>query len=224
MFKSVQHLIEWFNEEGLPYYVICSKDGVISRNIKEKDLDTASHKLNATLERLSEDIYGQKYTVYIFSKPPNAKFNKNEADGLANFVRENKVSGTGESNTYLLNELRAQREQIAALQTQLNASLADDDDDIEKESESNVVGAIFNHPLTQGILSGLAAKFMGGESKAHAVAGVPSNDSITRIGAAIERLMAHDTELAGHLETLATIAETNPKQFKFLLGMLNNMG
>jgi len=233
MYKNVNSVIDWFIEENTPYYVVFSKDGILSRNVSIKDISTASDALRKTLERLEDDQYSIKYTIYIFNTPQKGKLKKEDAQGLVNLVFEKK--STEKNSDYLpypvYKALENQSKMLEALQQRLDLMQAveesEEDEEIEQNSTSNILAGIVNNPMVQNAIAGFITNavsnmnIFGKNNAPQAIAGIPDeNTEEEKIAKAITILYEHDKTLGDDLLKLANIAATKPDQFKMLLSML----
>jgi hypothetical protein len=237
MYKSIDRVIEWFEGENMPYFVVVSKDGVISRNTTMKTISDASDHLRKVLSRLEDDTMGLKYTIYIFSTPQKGKLKKDDADGLANLVFERKYAeSSGREYTpynQILQTIEAQNKVLLELSNRVNLIEAveesEEEEEVEQSMVGNVLNGIVNNPEVQGAIAGFVTNaisnmnLFGKNNAPVAVAGVPETKPHTeeeKIASAITILYEHDKTLGDDLLKLANIAATKPDQFKMLLSML----
>lgn len=119
------------------------------------------------------------------------------------------------------------KQMIEALQQRIN-ELEEDEEETEDTTGSNFIAGLVNNPELQTMVIGALSKLFQGQnsnsmSSNAQINGIKeSTDNDAQLNAAITILKVHDISLADDLTKLANIAETNPKQFAFLLSMLRN--
>ena len=233
--KNIDSIIEWFEDQGQPYYVIeCKTYGREAQNLREGDIEEAAEKLKKHLDEISKDESGATHTVYVSDAPikPGTKLKELMCMGYkAHKAPAEQREGYIPREQYYYNALAPAFEnlnkKIEDLQTQIVAMKmdeAEDDTEIEEKAENNVLGALMQNPAIQNVLAGIIANmaqgFAGGTAKPQAIAGIPEDVENDKIHTAIARLKKHDNNLGDDLLKLADMADTNPGNFKFLISML----
>lgn len=118
------------------------------------------------------------------------------------------------------------KQMIEALQQRI--SELEEEEDEEDTTGGNFIAGLVNNPELQTMVIGALSKLFQDQNKSSMSNNVQINginestDNEAKLKAAIEILKVHDMSLADDLTKLANIAETNPKQFAFLLSMLRN--
>lgn len=168
---------------------------------------------------------GKKAIDYV-----NVTFQLNNSDVQA--IGNNYVAGINESHRLeALYEkmLNQQKQTISELENRL-AALEDEEDSEEVEEENSVIGGIMKNPEIQTLLIGALTKFltpqnssMSNTARINGISeAMQSESQDEKIQAAIEILKQHDLSLGDDLLKLASIAESNVKQFNMLLSMLRS--
>lgn len=118
------------------------------------------------------------------------------------------------------------KQMFEALQQKINE--LEEDEEEEETTGNNFIAGLINNPELQTMVIGALSKLFQGQNSNNMnsvgqINGINKNsDNEAKLKAAIEILKVHDMSLADDLTKLANIAETNPKQFAFLLSMLRN--
>lgn len=119
------------------------------------------------------------------------------------------------------------KQMIEALQERIN-ELEEDEEEEEDTTGNNFIAGLVNNPEIQTMIIGALGKLFQPQNSSNMNNAAQINgineisDNEEKLKAAIEILKVHDISLADDLTKLANIAETNPKQFSFLLSMLRN--
>jgi len=229
--KDKSEIIQWFEDQEQPYYVIHDKSGRVAQNLRLSEMEEATERLTRDMGNLEKDTYGTMYTIYI-SEVPLKKGDKLKeflccsykaplapAEERSNFVPREQ---------YYYNHLQPVftklEEKITQLQDQILAlkmEESEDEEEVAENTQSNFLGAIMQNPAIQQVLAGLVVNTVNnltGAKQPMAMAGVPDDDQ--QITQAIEILKRHDDQLGGDLMKLADMAENNNGQFNFLISML----
>lgn len=238
--RPVETLIQQFNANDLPYYVMVdSKNFVVSSNIKSKDIAKGSEKLLSFVKTLPSTS-AANYKVYCFDEVPETKGTDAKAlqqclhlaDCVLSycpFYETDERREEKEHNKYLYSQRQMELDnKMDMIMAMLKAKQEEEtDEDLEEEAQpTNALAGLINNPKIQemliGMISGMASKFMTGGNAPQAIAGIPANteESEARLLSAIERLYNVDPSLPDDLHLLADMAEKNKVQFDMLLSML----
>lgn len=224
---GTRQILDWFTNEGLPYYAIMDKNVIFSSNKSNDDIDEVIEKLRKDLTAFEQNKNSDVLTFKVFEKPyRDAK----KDDGTAcRYVRlfDEYVGYVG----MIENKTNVQMQMIEALEKinnrleKLELQDSEDDDEIEESTtQSGIVGlideALKNEQMKSLLINGfmgLANRFI--QPKTTALAGIPEDQDI-KILQAVETLKKYDNNLGDDLLKLADIAEKDNGQFNFLLSML----
>lgn len=165
------------------------------------------------------NVLGQSaaiYTLRVYEDLNGAKIKSNTPDdGSFNFRLLDETAGMQHynNNNGLQSEVNALKLKIAELE---------EERDEEPGGDSlGALGEILQHPVVQQFMPEIIAYIKGSPPVPAKIAGVPT-DPNQKIQEALFILNGADVNFSDHLYKLATIARTNPAQFKMLLGMLDN--
>jgi len=224
-YKTIDAILEGFEEDGFPYFIVKDNRDICGYNRSEKDINKAADKLRSILEQANEDIYGTKYTVVVAEKPIQDiskvvgrvyKFVSPKQRSERTF--QDKAEYYGQ---YFNPQLQALQDKIRDLETKLQTKQLEEASEEEYEDEpqpnKNFLGALMENPQIQSAIATYIAGFLNSGNAPQAVAGIPDDTKITH---AIEILKRHDDRLGEDLLLLAQLAESDKKQFSMLLTML----
>lgn len=243
--SNLDQLIDNFTAGSAPFFVIMDGRNICQgKNATLEDVQEAADRLRNFLRTLPEDSKAI-YKIYCFEKVPHGKFQGEVKKVIANgdhdllltycaWMPKEISPETVEARAVARYQAQQEREQMRAEIAEIKQLLMkkaieeneEDDEEIEAQAQpNNILGALINNPQMQSVLSAslaaMVSKFFNPSGQPTAVAGVPGEDQESeRIAQAIDRLRVYDSELAAHLEKLATMAETNTTQFKTLLNFL----
>jgi len=227
-YKTIDLIIEGFEEDGFPYFIVRDNKDICGYNRSEKDMNKAADKLRSILEQASEDIYGTKYTVVVAEKPIGditkvvGRVYKYVSPKQQNSGRtfQDKAEYYGQ---YFNPQIQQLTDKIRELESKLQVKEleeAGEDDYEEPQVNKNFLGALIENPQIQNAIAGYIASFLNSGNAPQAVAGIPDD---TKIQHALEILKKHDEKLGDDLLLLAQLAEADKKQFTMLLTMLRSM-
>lgn len=225
-YKTVDLIIEGFEEDGYPYFIVRDNKDICGYNRSEKDMGKASDKLRSILDQASEDIFGTKYTVVVAEKPIQditkvvGRVYKYVSPKQQRSERtfQDKQEYYGQ---YFNPQIQQLTDKIKELESKLQIKELEEagDDDEEPQVNKNFLGALIENPQIQNAIAGYIASFLSSGNAPQAVAGIPDD---TKIQHALEILKKHDDQLGEDLLLLAQLAEADKKQFTMLLTMLRS--
>lgn len=189
-------------------------------------------ELKSFLNMLKRQGSNASFTLQIYESVEAAHIKSNTPNDGGFTFRLNKED-EGYTGNYL-------QDKIAELQKKL-----DEREDAEP-SKLGVIGEILDHPTIQavapmlitrlldaltGATTAIPAVAMAGPDQsaeyervyAETMASINGVNDVSKMDAAINKLLAVDAKLSDHLEKLARIATEKPEQFRMLLSMLDNM-
>jgi hypothetical protein len=239
--RGKENLLSQFAANECPYFIIVdSKYNCVGKNDKYEDISRASERLEAFVNTFDPDNRS-RYSIYCYEVLPDNKLkgkckdliNSGDHDYILSYTPYALQAQDEEAKTNwrVQNELnrREMAERLERIETALMAKQVaentEDDEDIAEEAEpKSMVGALMENPQIQGALAGALSawltKMLAPASAPMAVAGVPEDDKLTRLNAALDTLHQYDDQLIEHLEKLAAMAQKDTAKFKFLLTML----
>lgn len=157
----------------------------------------------------------------------NVTFQLND-NSVIPYQQGNFVAGINENHRLeaAVEKMQLQNKQmIEALNERINELEQEEE---EEDTGNNFIAGLVNNPEVQSMIVGALSKFFQPQNTSNMNSSAQINgineisDNEEKLKAAIEILKVHDISLADDLTKLAKIAETNPKQFLFLLSMLRN--
>lgn len=159
----------------------------------------------------------------------NVTFQLND-NSITPYMQGSFVAGVNDTHRLeaAIEKMQMQNKQMIEALQQRISELEDEEEDEEDTTGGNFIAGLVNNPEVQTMIIGALSKLFQGQNsnsmnKNAQINGINENlDNETKLKAAIEILKVHDISLADDLTKLANIAETNPKQFAFLLSMLRN--
>jgi hypothetical protein len=219
---GTRQVLDWFTNEGLPYYAIMDSKAIFSSNRNNDDIDEVADKLKRELLAFEQNKNSDVLTIKVFEKP--FKDAKKEDGAATRYVRlfDEYVGYLGRventQNDRMMQILETINARLAALET------VEEDEEEEVKQDTGLMGLIdtalkseeMKGMLINGFM-GLANKFI--QPKTTALAGIPEEQD-AKIAQAIETLKQHDNILGDDLLKLASIADNDNVQFNFLLSML----
>jgi len=220
---GTRQVLDWFTNEGLPYYAIMDSKAIFSSNRNNDDIDESAEKLKRELLAFEQNKNSDVLTIKVFEKP--FRDAKKEDGAATRYVRlfDEYVGYLGRventQNDRMLQMLETINARLAALET-----VEEDEEDEEEVKQEGLMGLVdtalkseqMKEMLINGFM-GLANKFI--QPKTTALAGIPEEQDV-KIAQAIETLKQHDNILGDDLLKLASIAVNDNGQFNFLLSML----
>jgi len=221
---GTRQVLDWFTNEGLPYYAIMDSKAIFSSNRNNDDIDEVADKLKRELLAFEQNKNSDVLTIKVFEKPfRDAKKDDGTATRYIRLFDEyvgylGRVENT--QNDRMLQMLETINARLAALETVEE----DEEEEEEVKQDTGLMGLIdtalkseeMKGMLINGFM-GLANKFI--QPKTTALAGIPEEQD-AKIAQAIELLKQHDNILGDDLLKLASIAVNDNGQFNFLLSML----
>jgi len=221
---GTRQVLDWFTNEGLPYYAIMDSKAIFSSNRNNDDIDEAADKLKRELLAFEQNKNSDILTIKVFEKP--FRDAKKEDGAATRYVRlfDEYVGYMGRvenvQNDRMMQILETINARLAALETVEE----DEEEEEEVKQDTGLMGLVdtalkseqMKEMLINGFM-GLANKFI--QPKTTALAGIPEEQD-AKIAQAIELLKQHDNILGDDLLKLASIAEQDNGQFNFLLSML----
>ena len=233
MTQAAQKILNSFDGDNLPFWAIYDHQKMLFKaNEQEDDIAASSDKLRGVLEFLEDGT--KSYTVLLFSCVPDGGFKKYQTTNFKKLEPEGYYTYNPYKSAELVTDRRGyinerENKMFEAIErltnevATLKAEQEQEDPEIEEQVESNILGAIFNNDQMKSVLAGLVAnmagKFITSGSVPMALAGADMSED-QRLNTAIEVLKKHDVNLAGHLEKLALMAETETGKFNMLISML----
>jgi hypothetical protein len=220
---GTRQVLDWFTNEGLPYYAIIDSKQVLSSNRNNDDIDEIADKIKSYLLPAEQNKNSEVLTIKVFEKPfKDAKKDDGTATRYFRLFDEyvgylGRVENT--QNDRMLQMLETINARLAALET-----VEEDEEDEEPKQDTGLMGLIdtalkseeMKGMLINGFM-GLANRFI--QPKTTALAGIPEEQD-AKILQAVEILKKHDNILGDDLLKLASIAVNDNGQFNFLLSML----
>ena len=183
------------------------------------DLSESVTHLDEFLDMIEEGT-NAVYTLKFHEELKGGKItDKTPCDGSFNFRlnSDNQELNVGQyrqitSQNAILSELKALREDMDKIKE-------GGEDEEESDPMDRVIGRIIDHPMTSAVLS----KILGIDppqslGKVGAIPGVSQS-----IDDSLKILKQHDPDIIEHLAKLSKIAEHRPKDFRFLLSMLDQI-
>jgi gluconate kinase len=218
---GTRQILDWFINEGLPYYAIMDSKAIFSSNKNNDDIDEVADKLKRELLAFEQNKNSDVLTIKVFEKPfRDAK----KDDGTATrYIRlfDEYVGYLGRvenvQNDRMLQMLESINTRLAALE-----EVEEDEEEVKQDTGlMGLIDTALKSEEMKGMLingfMGLANRFI--QPKTTALAGIPEEQD-AKIAQAIELLKQHDNILGDDLLKLASIAEQDNGQFNFLLSML----
>jgi len=182
------------------------------------DEEESGQALTEWIEMIS-DSTNAIYTLRFYDDPPGGKINdRTPCDASFNFRLD--IDGQGLNvgqykhaigNSAVLSEIAAMRKEWQEFRDQLE----DEDDD----EENDIIGKIMDHPLAAAVVGKIFNVQLPAPAKMGAAPGVEN----TTVEQSINVLQLHDAKIVDHLAKLARLAVRSPKEFNFLLSLLDNM-
>lgn len=222
--RGTDKALQYYQEEGTPIFALyegAAKDPVC-HNLKGKfdDIEESIELIKKYFNYITPDPK-TKYVIKFWDEKPqfDAKGKLTSTpDGSLRFITNNEEEVTeyiagyqqrvGSYNNEILSRL-------AAIETKMN-----EPDDEEIEEKPDFISGIVSNPEIQNMIVGYIGMIVDRlipVKKTVAINGVTDHN---KMEVALEILHRHDPELDNDLFLLATMAETDPGQFQFLLKML----
>ena len=222
--RGTEKALQYYQEEGTPIFALyegAAKDPVC-HNLKGKfdDIEESIELIKKYFNYITPDPK-TKYVIKFWDEKPqfDAKGKLTSTpDGSLRFITNNEEEVTeyiagyqqrvGSYNNEILSRL-------AAIETKMN----EPEEEYEAEKPDLISGIVSNPEIQNMIVGyiGMIVDRLIPLKKTVAINGVTDHN---KMEVALEILHRHDPELDNDLFLLATMAETDPGQFQFLLKML----
>lgn len=222
--RGTDKALQYYQEEGTPIFALyegAAKDPVC-HNLKGKfdDIEESIELIKKYFNYITPDPK-TKYVIKFWDEKPqfDAKGKLTSTpDGSLRFITNNEEEVTeyiagyqqrvGSYNNEILSRL-------AAIETKMN----EPEEEYEAEKPDLISGIVSNPEIQNMIVGyiGMIVDRLIPLKKTVAINGVTDHN---KMEVALEILHRHDPELDNDLFLLATMAETDPGQFQFLLKML----
>lgn len=184
---------------------------------EDGDAEESAQELTEWIEMIS-DSTNAVYTLRFYDDPPGGKINdRTPCDASFNFRLDMDGQGLNVGqykhavgNSAVLSEIAAMRKEWQ----EFRESLDEDDED----EGGDIIGKIMDNPMTAAIIG----KIFNIQLPAPAKIGAAPGDNTT-VEQSINILQLHDAKIVDHLAKLARLAQRSPKEFSFLLSLLDNM-
>ena len=222
--RGTDKALQYYQEEGTPIFALyegAAKDPVC-HNLKGKfdDIEESIELIKKYFNYITPDPK-TKYVIKFWDEKPqfDAKGKLTSTpDGSLRFITNNEEEVTEYINGYnqrvgsYNNEILSR---LAAIETKMN----EPEEEYEAEKPDLISGIVSNPEIQNMIVGyiGMIVDRLIPLKKTVAINGVTDHN---KMEVALEILHRHDPELDNDLFLLATMAETDPGQFQFLLKML----
>lgn len=217
----------WFETNAdFPYFSVWNGRQILFSYYGE-DQDEAINKLMENIEAAAQNGMTDILTLYVHPEKDKNGYITDKTPRIAslNFrcVELNQPQYVaGVSNPEVITN-RQLMERLNELESRLTAQ-EEVEEEAEEEEDNDFFGTILKSPEMKQLLMtaavGMIQKFSGsGQGNVQSLAGTGDSQD-EKINYAIEVLKKHDSELGDDLLKLASIAENDGSQFKFLLQML----
>ena len=240
-FRGVSQVVAAYEANGMPAWAICNGDCIMFAD-ETGNIEEGTNSLRDMLKKMQQGGSEAQFTLRVYELLPKGKILSNTPCSRSFGFKLYESDEDSPFQSGRRNYAREADEKIRALEVEIAKLRLEIEEAEEPEPEGGINGFIagiatdpmFKQMVMQGI-AGLVQKIVPMPMRQPAaVAGIANGQEgqvmpsvlkdgqLEKIHGALDLLCTRDPDLGDHLQKLASIALTNPQQFQWLLGMLQN--